>query len=271
MGKGERERERLRQERIAAEEGEKRSGKNRLYLGYGIAAAVVVVIAVVVIVLVSGGGESSSGAVGEKDEGGAHINLNTEIGSTNGVEPDERGGIVPAPVKVTDMQEAANKAGCVLQLKLKDEGHTHIPQNSAEPNYGTSPPTSGSHVEPPFQQADGAYSEEPKPINYVHTLEHGRMEIQYSPDLPDEAQLELKGLYDTMYGAALLFPNEKMPYAVAATTWTNLIGCRKYKGAATLDAIRDFGKETWGKFGGEQVFAFKFTGPTPAEPDEPSS
>ena len=57
-----------------------------------------------------------------------------------------------------------------------------------------------------------------------------------------------------------------MPYEVAATTWTNILGCPNYEGAKTLDAIRAFGKQTWGKFGGEPVRAFKFTGPTPAEP-----
>ena len=72
------------------------------------------------------------------------------------------------------------------------------------------------------------------------------MEIQYSPDLPEKDQLALKGLYDTMYGATLLFPNDNMPYEVAATTWTNLLGCPNYKGAITLDAIRAFGKATWG-------------------------
>ena len=62
-----------------------------------------------------------------------------------------------------------------------------------------------------------------------------------------------------------------MPYEVAATTWTNLLGCKPYKGAATLDAIRAFGKATWGRFGGEPVDAFAFTGPTPAEPRTGSS
>ena len=46
-----------------------------------------------------------------------------------------------------------------------------------------------------------------------------------------------------MYGATLLFPNDNMLYEVAATTWTNLLGCPAYKGAATLDAIRAFGKQ----------------------------
>jgi hypothetical protein len=262
-----RDRDELRRERVEAEAGEAKGGRNRLLLAYGGAAAVVVVIAVVVIVLVSGGGDGeSTAAAGKLDGGGAHINLNLSYGSTNGVTPDERAGVVPAAAQTTDLEAAAKAAGCKLELKLRDEGHEHIPAGSEPPEYGTTPPTSGPHVEPPFQQADGAYTETPAEIDYVHSLEHGRLEIQYSPKLPEQAQLELKGLYDTMYGAALLFPNGKMPYAVAATTWTNLLGCPKYEGAKTLDAIRAFGRETWGKYGGEPVRAFKFTGPTPAEP-----
>ncbi|HEU5064206.1 MAG TPA: DUF3105 domain-containing protein [Solirubrobacterales bacterium] len=265
MGKGERERERLREERIAAEEAESQSGRNRMIIGYAVVSTVVLAVAVLVFVLVSGGDDSS----GNGNGGDAHINLNQEMGSTNGVSPDERAGIVPAAAKTTDAKAAAEKANCELRLNLPDEGSTHLPENSQPPNYKTSPPTSGNHVEPPYQQADGAYSEPPEQLNVVHSLEHGRMAVQYSPDLPEEDQLELKGLYDTMYGATLLFPNDEMVYDVAATTWTNLLACREYKGAATLDAIRAFGKQTWGKYGGEPVEAFTFTGPTPAEPDEP--
>ena len=266
MGKGERERERLREERIAAEESDKQSGRNRLMVGYAVVSTLVIAVAVVVFLLVSGGDDSSS--AGNTDEGGAHININQEMGSTNGVEPDERAGIIPPAPKETNLKAAAQKANCELRLKLPDEGKTHLPVNSAEPNYKTSPATSGNHVEPPYQQADGAYSEEPRQFDTVHSLEHGRMAIEYSPDLPEQAQLELKGLYDTMYGAALLFPYDEMVYDVAAATWTNLLTCREFKGQATLDAIRAFGKETWGKYGGEPVEAFTFTGPTPAEPEE---
>jgi hypothetical protein len=267
MGKGEREREKLRQEREEAEKREKRGGNNRLIAGYAIASTVVLAIAVLVFIAVSGGDSDGAGS----DGGGAHINTNEEVGNTNGVSPDERAGIVPAAAKVTDLKTAADQAGCELRLKLPDEGNTHLPKGSQPPTYKTSPPTSGNHVEPPYQQADGAYSEPPDQLDVVHSLEHGRMAIEYSPDLPEEAQLELKGLYDTMYGATLLFPNDEIVYDVAAATWTNLLVCREYKGQATLDAIRAFGKETWGKYGGEPVFAFKFTGPTPSEPDEPSN
>ncbi len=261
MGKGERERERLRQERIEAEERASRGDSKRLLLAYAIGSTVILAIAVVIFLVASGGGGD------DEAKGDAHINVNAQMGLTNNVEPDERAGIPPSPAQVVDLQKAAKQAGCKLELKLEDEGHEHIAKNSPTPSYKTSPPTSGSHVEPPYQQADGAYAEEPKPIDYVHSLEHGRLEIQYAPSLPEKQQLELKGLYDTMYGASLMFPNRNMPYQVAATTWTNLIGCPTYKGSITLDAIRAFGKETWGKYGGEPVFAFKFTGPTPSEPE----
>jgi hypothetical protein len=127
-----------------------------------------------------------------------------------------------------------------LQLDLPDEGHAHLQPSDPVPDYATNPPTSGDHIVPPLMQADGAYSEFPQPVRFVHSLEHGRVEIQYSPDLPERDQLALKGVFDASPAGMLLFPNPEMPYEVAATAWTELIGCRQYDGAATLDAIRDF-------------------------------
>lgn len=250
----EEERERLRQARQERESSQSKTEKRRLLLVYGGAGLIgLLVVAGVVSLIASSGG----GAGGEAD-------INLASGSSNGVKPDERAGTAPAEVKVASLKQAAKQAGCTLRLHLKDEGHSHIAPTAPTPDYKTNPPTSGNHVEPPYQQADGAYSEMPAEINIVHTLEHGRMEIQYSPDLPEEGQLALKGLYETMYGGTLLFPNDNMDYEVAATTWTNLIGCPKYKGAITLDAIRDFGVATWGRYGGEGAGAVK--GPTPAAP-----
>ena len=252
----EEERERLRQARQQRESGQDKSEKRRLLAVYAVAGVIglLVVAGVVSVIASSGGG----------DGGNAHLLVAT--GDTNGFEPDEREGTAPAPAKIADLEKAAKAAGCVLRLELENEGSEHLPPTAATPDYKTSPPTSGNHATSPYQQADGAYSEMPGEIFIVHSLEHGRMQIQYSPDLPEEDQLELKGLYDTMYGGSLMFPNTNMDYEVAATTWTNLIGCPEYKGAATLDAIRAFGKETWGKYGGEPVNAFGLKGPTPVEP-----
>ena len=252
----EEERERLRQARQEREKKVSGSERRRLMIGYGVAGLVgLAVLAGIVAIIVS--------AANKNDSGEAHIVQAT--GSTNGVQPDERSGTKPPAPKVTNLQKAAKAADCDLRLNLPNEGRTHLPPTAPTPEYKTNPPTSGNHVEPPYQQADGAYKEMPLELDIVHSLEHGRMEIQYSPDLSESAQLELIGLYDTMYGATLLFPNENMPYEVAATTWTNLIGCNEYKGAITLDAIRAFGAKTWGQ-SPEPVASFPFTGPTPAEP-----
>lgn len=253
----EEERERLRQARQEREKKQTGSERRRLLAGYAVAGVIGLAVLVGIVVAIAG-------SVGSDDGGKSHINLAS--GSTNGVQPDKREGTPPPPVKVTDMKEAAKKADCELRLKLKDEGKEHLPPTATEPVYGTNPPASGNHAEPPYQQADGAYSQPVKPLFFIHSLEHGRMTIQYSPDLPESAQKELIGLYDTMYGASLLFPNDKMGYEVAAVTWTNLLACDEYKGAVTLDAIRDFGKATWGRYGGEPVNAFTFTGPTAEEP-----
>jgi hypothetical protein len=252
----EEERERLRQVRQQRESKRAKSSQRRL-MGAYVAAGVVG------LAVLAGIGAVIISSASEGDTGNAHIEQAS--GNSNGLSPDTRAGTAPPEPKTANLKLAARKAGCDLRLNLKDEGHTHVPVDSKTPDYKTDPPTSGNHVIPPYQQADGAYSEMPGEINMVHALEHGRMEIQYSPDLPEDDQLELKGLYDTMYGGTLLFPNENMDYEVAATTWTNLLGCDEYKGAATLDAIRAFGKQTWGKYGGEPVNGFGLKGPTPLE------
>jgi hypothetical protein len=254
----EEERERLREARQEREKKQAKADRRRLFAGYSAAGLIGVAVLVGIVVAVAA-------SVGKNEGGKAHINQAT--GSTNGVEPDLREGPEPPPVKVTDLKKAAQKADCELRLNLNDEGANHLPPTATEPPYGTNPPTSGNHAEPPYQEADGAYEEPVKPLYYLHSIEHGRLAIQYSPDLDESDQLDLRGLYETMYGGTLLFPNEtEMPYEVAATVWQNFIGCKEYKGAITLDAIRDFGKKWWGKTGNEPVTAFTFTGPTPAEP-----
>lgn len=197
-------------------------------LGYLIGALILIAIAGGVYLAVTAGGN--------EDPGAAHI-ATPSSGNTNGVLPDERAG-TDVEVGTTDLDEALALATCRVGDDLPDEGGTHLTRDDPVPDYGTVPPTSGPHIGPPLQQADGAYIETPAPQDVVHSLEHGRVAIQYDPDLPEKDQLMLKGLYDTAYGGALLFPNPDMPYAVAATSWTNLIGCEEFKGEATIDAIR---------------------------------
>ncbi len=227
--------------------------------GWGLVALVLVA-----LFAVSGCGGDSSGT-------GDNAHINEESGSTNDLVPDEREGIPPAPVKITNLNKAVEEAGCsVLRHVAPKEGRP-LAAGSPAPKYQTTPPVSGPFVAPPQQQADGAYLNLPDDPAQVGALNHGRLAIQYAPDLADEIQLEMKGVYDTMYGATLFFPNDEMSYAVAATTWGNLLGCVNYDAQTTLDAIRAFGKATWGKHGGEPVDAYPFDGPTPADPEEAGS
>lgn len=241
-------RERLRAERILAEEASARETRRRLLFGYVAAGILALALgAALVVVLVGGGGSS----VDDTDfPPNAHIQSQT--GSANDVAPDSRDGTPPPPVARGDLAVAAEAAGCEVQLDLPEEGNAHLEPSDPPPDYGTSPATSGDHIAPPLQQADGAYSEFPEPVRFVHSLEHGRVEIHYSPDLPEMDQLALKGVFDESPPGMLLFPNPEMPYDVAATAWTQLLGCDRYEGAATLDAIRAF-RDTYRGQGPEDV------------------
>lgn len=205
--------------------------------GYLIGAVMAVLIAAGVYLALTAGGNA--------EPGNAHL-ATPSSGSTNGVQPDERVG-TEVKVSTIGRREAAARAGCQVRADLPDEGSDHLTRDDPVPDYKTSPPTSGDHIGPPLQQADGAYSETPRPQDVVHSIEHGRIAIQYDPELPEKDQLELKGLYDSAYSGALLFPNPDMPYAVAATAWTNLIGCPEWQGAKTIDAIKSFGIELQNK------------------------
>lgn len=228
------EKERLRAARLEAERREATAARKRLLLGYGAAGVLTAAVLAGIVVVILGGG----GSRGADFPANAHINLAT--GNDNGYTPDGREGTPPPLVRQADLQKAAAAAGCELRLNLPDEGNNHLPPDAPEPNYHTNPPTSGNHVETGYQMADGAYLQMPKPIFFAHSIEHGRIEIQYSPDLPKRDQLALKGVFDESPGAMLLFPNQDMPYEVATTAWTQLMGCKRYEGGKTLDAIRDF-------------------------------
>jgi hypothetical protein len=140
-----------------------------------------------------------------------------------------------------NLTSAAAKAGCVL-LNPAIEGRSHTTANVV---YHSNPPTSGNHNPVPAQ--DGIYSpgQEPTPEHFVHALEHGRIEFQYRPGTNPHLISQLETLVsEPLNGKAaykiLLFENNThMPYAVAATAWGHIIGCKTAK-PAMFDALRDF-------------------------------
>src|SRR4051794_3109432 len=209
---------------MAAEE-EARKGAQRARR-FQMAGGVILVIAVVVVgvVLATGGGDDSSSGKGKQPE-----IANVPIPKA-GPNANKAG-----------LAAAAKAAGCTNKT-YGAEGRTHT---TDKVKYLTNPPTSGNHNPTPAE--DGVYppGAEPAKENFVHTLEHGRIEIQYKPGTPKATRDQLETLFNEKFkGTAgyhqLLFQNPtKMPFAVAATSWTHLLGCPKMNDKV-FDAIRAF-------------------------------
>ena len=236
------ERERRRAERLEAEKREASAERRRLLLGYVVAGGLSLAVVVGIFIVISGGDGGS--AAPESSDFPAEAHIEPDFGVPD-AEADGREGTPPPPLAQGDLETAAEEAGCDLELDREEQGNNHFSNVNKDQAYDTNPPTSGDHYANNNEAgsgalADGAYSEMPPITRAVHSLEHGRVEIHYSPDLPEEDQLALKGVFDEAPGGLILFPNTEMPYEVAVTAWTQLMGCDRYAGAATLDAVRDF-------------------------------
>jgi hypothetical protein len=223
--------ERLRAERLEAEQKQKAEEQRRRRIGMGVAIALgIALVGVIAVVVVAGGGGGGSG-------GAAHIASTSGITTTGDLTPDGRTGTkTPVGPNSTNLDVAAKAAGCKV-VNPKDFGNDHVPSPDPVPKYKTDPPTSGPHD--PIPQADGAYREEPEARHFVHSLEHGRIEIEYSPKLAAADQLKLKGVFDESYQAMLFFPNSTMKYEVATAAWDHYMGCPAYNDKVP-DAIRAF-------------------------------
>jgi hypothetical protein len=215
------EKEARRAERLAAENAAKAKNarQQRLMIGGGVLGAI---IAIAVVALLATSGGSTDGQTAKP---------NTSVA-------------IPAR-QITDLDAAAKKAGCEFKT-FPSEGREHLPSATAvNNNYKTNPPTSGNHR--PVWAEDGIYARgnEPDKENWVHSLEHGRIEFQYAPGTPTKRINQLQTLFaepfkgDSGYHQLVLQNNTHMPYAVAAVAWTHYVGCKKFTDAS-FDALRAF-------------------------------
>lgn len=223
MSSRQEEKERRRREREEREAAERRkaSSKRRLQLVAGGVLGVAAIAAVVAAIAASGGNDAK-----------------TKSGDQLATAP------IPAR-KITDFDAAVKASGCTFKT-YPNEGRKHLSSDTAvNNNYKTNPPTSGDHR--PVPAEDGVYApgNSPDKENYVHTLEHGRIEIQYAPGTSKHVQDQLNTLFNEKnkgvegYHMLLFENNTNMPYAVAATAWTHLLGC-KTMNDQVFDAIRAF-------------------------------
>jgi hypothetical protein len=151
---------------------------------------------------------------------------------------------IPAQ-KESDPEKAAELASCTYEPKVPNEGAGHEEKDFKPTDYKQNPPTSGNHF--PQWYEDGIYGpgDTPELGKLVHTLEHGRIDIQYKPGTPANTVAQLETLYNEMDGGhhLLLFQNETgMDAAVAATAWDASLKC-KTMNPQVFDAIRAFRAE----------------------------
>jgi hypothetical protein len=212
-------RKRERQEREAAEKA-KTARRKRMQVVFGGGLAAIAVVAIVVVVAVVGlGGDDGTDEV-----------------------PASQAGI-PAQ-KESDLKKAAAAAGCKL-VDAENEGAGHEEKDFAASDYKQNPPTSGNHF--PTWYDDGVYNagDVPELGRLVHTLEHGRINLQYKPGTPATTVARLETLVkelDDGYHMLLYENTTKMSFAVAATAWDHQLGCPAMNDQV-FDAVRAFRTE----------------------------
>jgi hypothetical protein len=207
------EKERRRQERLAQERALHEQARRRRLYTFVVGGGLVLAALVAVVVVVAAGGGGGGG-------GGDTLNVKA---------------VDPPPQRQTDLVKAAQAANCKL-LNPPIEGRTHT---TKKVTYKTNPPSSGNHN--PIPAADGAYGTAPPTEKLVHELEHGRIIFQYDPKkVPARRIGQLKGLFDEDPYHLVVTPNAtNMPYAVAATAWGHIAGCKRFTDE-TFDVLRAF-------------------------------
>jgi hypothetical protein len=209
MASRQEEKERRRRERVAAEEAAQRAASRKRTLQLvGGGALVVVVIAVIAVVALAGGGGKDSGSVSN-----------------------------------ATLAKNATAADCTFK-SYPAEGRTHT---TGKVKYKTNPPTSGNHNPTPAQDGIYAPGNEPAPENYVHSLEHGRIEFEYKPGTPQAQVAQMQKIAEEpLNGSAgyhvLMFQNNtKMPSQFALAAWTKLLTCNSLT-PKSMNVMRQFRK-----------------------------
>jgi Protein of unknown function (DUF3105) len=211
-----------RQERLERERKEAAAAarRKRVQLAGGALLGLAVIAGVVIAIVVGLGGGDDSGQAAQ---------------------PSEQAAAQLPPPEISDYEEAAEAAGCTL-ANPEFEGANHDEKDFAPSDYETNPPTSGSHN--PDWYDDGVYEPGTVPElgKLVHTLEHGRINIQYKEGTPAATVAKLEALVAEQNDGyhLLLYENTTdMEPAVAATAWTHSLSCPEMNDKV-FDAIRTF-------------------------------
>jgi hypothetical protein len=202
------EKERRRRERLEAEQAAARSASRKRTLQFAAGGVLALIVIGVVAVLALSGGGSKGGTV-----------------------------------DTATLAKNATAAGCTFK-SFPSEGRNHT---TSKVTYKTNPPTSGNHNPTPAQDGIYAPGNEPAPENYVHSLEHGRIEFEYKPGTPQSQVAQLQKIAEEpLNGSAgyhvLMFQNNtKMPSQFALAAWTKLLACNSMT-SQSMNVMRQFRK-----------------------------
>jgi uncharacterized protein DUF3105 len=227
MSSRQEEKQRRREERLAREKAEKARAARRQRLQLAVGGLVGIAAIAVVVLLVTGalGGDGGGGGEGEASTPEA----------TNVSIPEQ---------EIGDVNEAAKAAGCKLSHP-EIEGATHEERQFQASDYKTNPPTSGNHFPEWYQDGVYAPGDVPELGRLVHTLEHGRINVQYKPGTQAETVAQLEALLAELNDGyhMLLYENTtNMNAQVAATTWGHSLTCPEMNDQV-FDALRTFRNE----------------------------
>jgi len=234
MASRQEEKEARRRARLEQEEKERKaqSRRRRVQLVFGGLIGVAIVAALVFVVIGGAGGGNDEEEAGPRVAAASDVKL--------------------PPQQESDVEVAAKAAGCDLEHP-PNEGAGHETREFTPADYKTNPPTSGAHF--PQWAQDGIYDPgNSAPLGeLVHSLEHGRINVQYKPGTPQQVidQLEAFVAENGGYHMLLYENTTDMPYQVAVTAWNQLLGCDEV-GDKTWDALRTF-RDRYIDKGPEQV------------------
>jgi hypothetical protein len=215
------EKERRRAERLAAEQEAARSEARRRRIGIAVGALLGVAAVAAIVVAVTAGGGDGDGKTGA---------------STTPKVP------IP-PQKTADVRAAATAAGC--RLRSFTPGPRDREHVVGKVNYRQDPPVFGPHNEVPAHDGNYVGQGAPATENLVHALEHARVIIWYRPGIGDRPIGQLETLFSEPFSGQpagykqILVGRPTMPFAVAATTWGQQLGCPTFN-QRVFDALRAF-------------------------------
>lgn len=126
------------------------------------------------------------------------------------------------PVQQTELALAADRADCRLR-------------RGPQQRWGR-PPIEGPRG---VAARPATYTEPVAEDAIIAAMRTGTVVIHYRPGLAEEDLEALEELREAVPRGTILTPNEEMPYAVAATAWRRLLGCRELD-RSTIDALQLF-------------------------------